>query len=124
MSKNPFVLMALAALLAACSAAARNPDPPEQATAAPALLAAPAPKPVEMTEAPESVRIAPAPRVHAAHNDAALTCDVRTRRTDNGLVIQARAFADRDIDGEYDLVITKSGGGNSSEIKSKRSGVD
>ena len=120
MSKNPFALMTLAALLAACSAAAQNVDRLEPATAEPALLGAPVPAPVpapvEVADAPEPVRAAPAPRVVAAHNDAAVTCDVRTRRTDNGLVIQARAFADRDIDGEYDLAITKSGGGNSSEI--------
>lgn len=121
MSKNPFALMTLAALLAACTAAAQDAAHPlKQTTAEPALLGAPLPAPVPtraaVTDAPEPVRAAPAPRVVAAHNDAAVTCDVRTRRSENGIVIQARALADRDIDGEYDLVITKSGGGNSSEI--------
>lgn len=52
----------------------------------------------------------------ATYDDAPLTCEVRSRRTSNGVLIQARAFADRDIDASYDLRIVKSGGGNSSEI--------
>jgi hypothetical protein len=97
--------MAISALLAACSAAAQNTASVEQiATEPPSLdVAAPAPAVAEPTS-------------HAAHAEAAVSCDVRARRTADGVVIQARAFADRDIDGEYDLVITKSGGGNSSDI--------
>lgn len=105
MSKNILALMAISALLAACSAAAQNTASVEQITPEPPSLDAQAPS-RSMTE----------PSPHAAHDEAAVSCDVRARRTADGVVIQARAFADRDIDGEYDLVITKSGGGNSSDI--------
>jgi hypothetical protein len=56
---------------------------------------------------------APAETVRAA--ETTVSCDVRARRTANGLLIRARASADRDVDGEYDLLITKSGA-NAAEI--------
>ncbi len=101
MSKASFPLIALAALLSACSASAQNYASVEQISE-PALLSA----------APEAALTETA----AEYEDAAITCDVRSRRTGNGVVIQARAFADRDVDGEYDLRIIKSGGGGSAEI--------
>lgn len=105
MSKFSLLAMAAIAALAACSAAAST-------EAETADFIAPAPEIVAES-------IAPAPeeagRVQLASYDA-VTCEVRSRRTANGLLIQARAFADRDIDGEYDLVITKSGRAGSSDI--------
>jgi hypothetical protein len=79
-------------------------------SAPPAALAAeiaPAPAPAAETRAEASVQ-------HASH--APVSCEIRSRRTPNGVLIQARAFADDDISGEYDLVITKSGGGGSADI--------
>ena len=103
MSKKSVSLIALAALLSACSASAQNYASVEQVSE-PALLSA----------APASD--APAADISASYADAAVTCEVRSRRTANGVLIQARAFADRDIVGEYDLRIIKSGGGGSAEL--------
>lgn len=104
MSKNTLALIALTAALAACSAAAQDPAPLEPIAAAP--------PPADAQSLAEVEAVSP----HAVYDEATVSCDVRARRTADGVVIQARAFADRDIDGEYDLVITKSGGGNSSDI--------
>lgn len=109
MSKFSLVTLAAIAALTACSAAARS-----EADSADTLTAeAIAPEAVGRVapEAPAQVESAQ----HASHNDA-VTCEIRSRRTANGLLIQARAFADRDISGEYDLVITKSGAAGSSDI--------
>lgn len=89
-------LAAMAALLAACSASAQNLAPPSIDA---------------RRDAPSNASVETA---HHAEN--AISCDIRSRRTANGVLIQARAFADHDIDGEYDLAITKSGGGGSAEI--------
>lgn len=108
MSKKFLSIVALAALLSACSASAQNVASVEQGSE-PALLSA----------APNATFVAadaPAVHINASYDDERITCEVRSRRTNNGVVIQARAFADRDIDGEYDLRIIKSGGGGSAEI--------
>jgi len=107
MIKTSLSIIALAALLSACSASAQNFAAVEQVSE-PGLLSA----------APGATFIAAdtsAAYIEASHAEA-VTCEVRSRRTDNGVLIQARAFADRDIDGEYDLRIIKSGGGGSAEI--------
>lgn len=96
MLKKTPSLIALAALLTACSASAQ------------AIGAATPASAIETTVA--------ATLTPASYEDAPVACEVRSRRTSNGLLIQARAFADRDIDAEYDLRIVRSGGGNSSEI--------
>ena len=88
--------------------AATNPPIPPQAPLASVAMVQPA-------------MVEPAPAqaatfMPATYDEAPLTCEVRSRRTSNGVLIQARAFADRDIDASYDLRIVKSGGGNSSEI--------
>jgi hypothetical protein len=109
MLKKSVSLIALAALLTtACSAAAAtNTAITTQAPLAPVAMVEPA-----MVEpAPAQAAFTP-----ATYNEAPLSCEVRSRRTSNGVLIQARAFADRDIDASYDLRIVKSGGGNSSEI--------
>lgn len=102
MLKRSVSLLALAALLtSACSAAAASMDAAPQA--APAALVEPAPSPAAAFTA-------------TSYDEAPLTCEVRSRRTANGVLIQARAFADRDIDASYNLRIVKSGGGNASEV--------
>jgi len=115
MTKFSLLAMAAIAALTACSAAARTEtDSADTLSAAPVIAVAIAPE----TVAPASARVEPArvePARHASYNDA-VTCEVRSRRTANGLLIQARAFADRDISGAYDLVITKSGAAGSSDI--------
>ncbi|MEQ1811021.1 MAG: curli-like amyloid fiber formation chaperone CsgH [Terricaulis sp.] len=110
MLKSTVSLIALAALLTtACTAvAATNTAITTQAPLAPVAMVEPA-----MVEPAPAQAPAFTP---ATYDEAPLTCEVRSRRTSNGVLIQARAFADRDIDASYDLRIVKSGGGNSSEI--------
>ena len=108
MLKRSVSLIALAALLTtACTAAAATNT----------AITAQAP-PVAMVEpAPAESAPAPAPALTPAdYDEPPLTCEVSSRRTSNGVLIQARAFADRDIDASYDLRIVKSGGGNASEV--------
>jgi hypothetical protein len=115
MSKNPLMLALMAATLAACSAAAGSQAELETTSLDPAPVVAPG---ADLAPPPAQAHAEPAHETarHVSH-DTAISCEVRARRTsDDTLIIQARAFADRDIDGEYDLAITKSGGGNSSEI--------
>jgi hypothetical protein len=110
MSRNTISILAALAALAACTAAARTDASVYQGGAAP------------LPTAPEVIAEAPAAApsfAQAAHYDDAgppVSCHIRTRRTPNGMLIEARAFAERDVVGEYDLAITKSGGGSSSEI--------
>lgn len=59
---------------------------------------------------------APAAHVDASYRRASVSCDVTARRTGNGMLIEAHAFADRSVDGEYSLTITKSGRAGSSDI--------
>jgi len=123
MSKFSLLAMVAIAALTACSASARTEA--EMVDVAPAVVAeaiAPAAVAPVVPEAPAPV-LAEAPRPAPVHVERAqhasydvVTCEVRSRRTANGLLIQARAFADRDISGEYDLVITKSGSAGSSDI--------
>lgn len=117
MSKFSLLTMAAIAALTACSAAA-SAGADGAPAAAPATL---------RTGSIASAPVAPASAQlentrHASLNES-VTCEVRSRRTANGLLIQARAFADRDVSGEYDLVITKSGAAGSSDI-SQSGGLD
>jgi hypothetical protein len=107
MSKFSLLAIAAVAALTACSAAARTEADSADASATPVIAAAIA------HGASASADFEPAPR---ASYDDAVTCEVRSRRTANGLLIQARAFADRDISGVYALIITKSGSAGSSDI--------
>ncbi|MGQ0534422.1 MAG: curli-like amyloid fiber formation chaperone CsgH [Caulobacteraceae bacterium] len=116
MSKLSLLTFAAIAALTACSAAAHT-----EPAVVPAENIAPqaAPSPAGAPQATVSaMQTAAPPQVEESRSAprAAISCEVRSRRTGNGVLIQARVFADRDIAGEYDLVITKSGGGNSSEI--------
>ncbi|MEZ5960731.1 MAG: curli-like amyloid fiber formation chaperone CsgH [Hyphomonadaceae bacterium] len=109
MTKKILPLFALAALLTACSASAQNITATDEAI-----------EPLLLGEAPAPAAAYVAPEVgeptFVAEHEAAITCDVRARRTGDGMLIQARAFADRDIDGEYDLHIVKSSAGGDAEI--------
>lgn len=59
-----------------------------------------------------------APMAYApVHEVAPVSCDVRATRTANGVLIEAVAHADEAIDGEYSLVIRKTGGGGSADIE-------
>ena len=117
-------------LLAACSAAARTgevaaADADSSVPPAMAQAAAPAPAPVmAAAQAPPAAIApiaAPAAAVHTTVGEAqaavdALSCDVRTRRTANGVLVTANVFSQSDLSGEYEMVITKSGGGNDADI--------
>lgn len=108
MSKLSLLAIAAIAALAACSAATSTESDTADVVAPPVTAAeVMAPAMIEPVAHSDSVQ-------HASYE--AVTCEVRARRTANGLLIQARAFADRDITGEYDLVITKSGSAGSSDI--------
>lgn len=111
------------ALLAACSASAGTPAPQAvlaeappaisesvsvaDLAGAPKLAAAPAPD-----VAPQRAQRAPAERAELRR----VSCDIRTRRTSNGLLIEAVARADETLSGDYELVIRASGGGNASDL--------
>lgn len=112
-----FSALAAFLMLAACSAAARQSE--TAAAAEPGYTPPQAPAIVEPPAlAPSS---AAPPVIHAASSQAhaqmrALSCDVRTRATPNGVLVSANAHSDRDVSGEYEMIITKSGGGNSADI--------
>lgn len=109
MSRLSLLTFAALAALSACTAAAEADLHAADTIAAPVIAAEAAPEYVAPAYvAPERVQ-----RVNATDG---VTCEVRSRRTANGVLIQARAFADRDFSGEYDFVITKSGGGGSADI--------
>lgn len=110
MSKFPFLTIGAIVALTACSAAART-DAESVDPIAPAALSAEAV--ASNAEMPVQAHLELA---RHSSRQPAITCDVRSRRTANGLLVQARAFADRDVSGEYDLVITKSGPAGSSDI--------
>ncbi len=111
--------------LAACSAAAR---PTEEAPIAPAAIASEveyaAPDSNELAlagasevAAPESyVAAAPAAMMPVAAAYADVRCDIRVRRTANGVELEAVARSDEPALGEYEFVITKSGAAGSSDI--------
>lgn len=110
MSKLSFLAIGLIAALTACSAAARTEADSVDPISSAALRAEGV---TFETAAPAQAQLEPA---HHALQQIPITCDVRSRRTANGLLIQARAFANRDVSGEYALVITKSGPAGSSDI--------
>jgi hypothetical protein len=66
--------------------------------------------------APEAREPKPAPKLAPAYRQSRLECDIDIDRTANGIRITPVVHSDRKLSGEYSLVITKSGGGNSSDI--------
>lgn len=124
-----YVSLAALMLMAACSATASpnaaapiavsaqaetNSSEPAMQSAPTAIAEAPAAAPVHSAQAARHAsESSAAPRAHLGD---AVSCEVRVRPTSNGMLIQAVAHADREIDGDYELVITKSGGGGSSDV--------
>jgi hypothetical protein len=125
MTKTYVSLAALSFFMAACSAAAL-PNAAPVAAPAPASPSAPAPVVQAAPVAAAPALIAPpkheaaAPMRESAAPRASLresvSCEVRVRPSSNGMLIQAVAHANRAINGDYELVITKSGGGGSSDV--------
>lgn len=106
MQKLAFAAMAASLLLAACSASAHETEVPEAALR---------PEAVE-TPFAAPVLVAAADHADAFHAEP-VSCTISARRTPAALLVEARAFAHESIDGEYELVITKSGGGSSADIR-------
>ena len=112
MSKS-FITLAALSLAVACSAAARqNPMVESRADTSVAAPAEALPAPGAEPER----RIEPVSIGRRASLQDAVSCDVRARPSVNGVLIEARLHANRSLSGEYQLVITKSGGGNSSDV--------
>lgn len=66
--------------------------------------------------APEAYAAKPAPKPQPDYRAARLDCDIDVDRTANGIRITPVVHSDRALAGEYSLVVTKTGGGNSSDI--------
>ncbi|MBI3437354.1 MAG: hypothetical protein HY054_01650 [Proteobacteria bacterium] len=117
MTKTSVSLSALM-LIAACSATA-SPNMAAASVSAPAAVEAPviAPAPAP---APAPPRVSHAAQRASAAAPVAVravpACQIRMSPTANGVLIQATARADRPFDGEYALIVTKSGGGGSADI--------
>jgi hypothetical protein len=131
-----FVALLAATSIAACSS---DPAPAEEqiASADPLVQDFPASQPTQSYEEalglpppPLVVRPAPPasepyyphpgaplPPVAAPRSSFASACDVVVERTRNGIVLTAVADPDRSMSGDYSFVITKGGGGNSSDIE-------
>lgn len=88
------------------------PAPPVLDGAPPSL---PAPEPI-VPPAPAPRVIAPEPLAPPAVVRANFTCDIDVIRTPNGIRITPVVRADRKLNGEYSLVITKTGSSGSSDI--------
>jgi|JI8StandDraft_1071087.scaffolds.fasta_scaffold22307_2 hypothetical protein len=109
--------MADGGLIASLDAAPPAPPvldggPPPLRTPAPDAIA---PEPV-LPPAPAPRVIAPEPLAPPAVVRADFTCDIDVVRTANGIRITPVVRADRTLDGEYSLVITRTGAAGSSDI--------
>lgn len=98
---NKIFLISALGLIAACTATAQAPPEVSEPSAV---------SPASALESP----IDDAPS-YAAH-ETPFTCEVRARRTANGVLVTGFVEADGPLAGEYDMVIAKYGGGNSSDI--------
>lgn len=70
--------------------------------------------PVVVVEAPAPARLAPPPVI--VRQAESLFCDIKVVRTSHGVRITPVVRSDRFVSGEYSIVITKKGGGGSSDI--------
>jgi len=123
MSKHIATLLAATAI-AACSSDPRSiAEPTASATPLAQDFPAPelAPEPFEDAFAPPAPRASEPPYPHPGaplpRYSQPSSCDVIVERTRNGVVLTAVADLDRSMSGDYSFVITKSGGGNSSDIE-------
>ncbi|HEX7790215.1 MAG TPA: curli-like amyloid fiber formation chaperone CsgH [Afipia sp.] len=73
-----------------------------------------APPPVVVVEAPHTARPPPPPIV--VRQAESLFCDIKVVKTSRGVRITPIVRSDRFVSGEYSIVITKKGGGGSSDI--------
>ena len=71
--------------------------------------------PVVVAEAPPLARFAP-PAPVVVRQAESLTCDIAVTKTSHGVRITPVVRSDRSLSGEYSIVITKNGGGGSSDI--------
>lgn len=120
MSKHLLLLTALTGVLAACSASARTGGNEAviiqngHVTRAPASSQL-APPPLVLPEtAPAPLAAAP---VQARASVSRVDCDIDVRRTTNGVALEGLASFGRATDGDFSFVITKNGGGGSSDIE-------
>jgi len=113
MRKTSLLAMAALAALTACSAVARTGAETADVMDAPPIVAA---QTAPQTAPTALAGVSPVRTDTSRASYRNVSCEVRSRRTANGLLLQARAFADRAVSGEYDLVITKSGPSGSSDI--------
>lgn len=120
MSKHLVLLTALTGVLAACSASARTGGneavivqnghvarAPASSQLAPPPLIIPDTAPAPLAAASVEAR-APARRID---------CDIDVRRTSNGVALEGLATFGRATDGDFSFVVTKNGGGGSSDIE-------
>jgi hypothetical protein len=70
--------------------------------------------PVVIIEAPQPARVVPPPVV--VRQQERLFCDIKVAKTSHGVRITPVVRSDRSLSGEYSIVITKNGGGGSSDI--------
>lgn len=70
--------------------------------------------PVVVVEAPAPARLVPPPIV--VRQDESLFCDIKVVKTSHGVRITPIVRSDRFVSGEYSIVITRKGGGGSSDI--------
>jgi hypothetical protein len=84
-----------------------------------APLSEPFAEPFEEAHAPPplSVPLAPPPPATAPRHSLSRACDVIVERSRGRVVLTAVADPDRPMSGDYSFVITRSGGGNSSDIE-------
>lgn len=71
--------------------------------------------PAVVAEASAPVHLAP-PSPAVVRQAESLTCDIAVVKTSHGVRITPVVRSDRSLSGEYSIVITKSGGGGSSDI--------
>ncbi|MBP9235567.1 MAG: hypothetical protein KBF30_12900 [Hyphomonadaceae bacterium] len=69
---------------------------------------------VAIVEAPQPARIVPSPGV--VRQVESLFCDIKVVKTSHGVRITPVVRSDRSLSGEYSIIITKTGGGGSSDI--------
>lgn len=127
MSKHLAILLAAATALAACSSDPRSLAEPAAPAAPLAQDPAPAPAPERFDEAMALPLPLPPPRASeppyphpgapSVRRSQADLCDVIVERTRNGVVLTAVADPGRPMSGRYSFIITKDGGGNSSDIE-------
>lgn len=95
--RNKLVMAAaFAALVAGCAATASSAQP--------------------AVHAPQAVYAGAHPQAPYIRSQPAVGCDVRVVRSAQGVSLRGVARSDASLEGDYSFVVTKSGGGGSSDI--------